>query len=138
MGYQAWKSSRVEEAKKQLEKALTEAPASAKAVDSKTSKGPQESTRFQKGSRGDQKLQQAQLNVEIAEELGVNDYFVLYLNQFKDRSAFMEAAQKLNAAEAADLMMAYQKYLATAGAPEASLPGLPGPTGDQSVKAVRR
>ncbi len=100
LGFQAWKNERIEAAKADLEKAQAEAP-QAKDV----RKAPQ------KLSRGDQKLQQAQLNLEIVQELTVNDYFVLYLNQFKDRSAFLEAARKLNSDEAADLMIAYQKHL---------------------------
>lgn len=101
LGYQAWKSERVEAAKADLEKAQADAPK----VEVRT-KAPQ------KISRTEQKLQQAQLNLEIVQELSVNDYFVLYLNQFKDRSAFLEAARKLNSDEAADLMLAYQKHLA--------------------------
>jgi hypothetical protein len=137
LGFQAWKASRLEEAKQQLEQVKNEAQAPTKTVDPKAAKAPQES-RLQKLNRNDQRLEQAQLNVEIAEELAVNDYFVLYLNQFKDRSAFVEAAQKLNASEAADLMIAYQKHLAAAAAPEASLPGLPTSSNQPGVKAVRR
>jgi hypothetical protein len=48
----------------------------------------------------------------VAQELAVNDYFVLYLSQFKSRDAFIEAAKKLTPEEAADLMMSYQKHLA--------------------------
>ncbi len=142
VGFQAWKTSRVEEAKLQLEKVKAEAPAAAKIAELKPVKSAQDSSRMQKGSRADQRLEQAQLNVEIAEELSVNDYFVLYLNQFKDRSAFLEAAQKLNSTEAADLMMAYQKHLASAAASDAGLTVLPGSTSQSPIlpetKAVRR
>ena len=61
--------------------------------------------------RVDQRVQQARLNVEISQELTVNDYFILYLSQFKNREAFVEAAKKLTPEEAADLMIAYQKHL---------------------------
>jgi hypothetical protein len=50
--------------------------------------------------------------------LTVNDYFVLYLSQFKQRDAFVDAAKKLTPEEAADLMLAYQKYLASDDQPE--------------------
>lgn len=115
MGFQSWKAARVDDAKAELEK-LQGDGAQAK-VDVKP-KAPQ------KVSRGDQKLQQASLNLEIVQELTVNDYFVLYLNQFKDRSAFLEAARKLNSDEAADLMMAYQKHLSKDSETENAMPSI--------------
>ena len=72
--------------------------------------------------RPDQHLSQAQLNYEIAQELSVNDYFVLYLSQFKERSALTEAARKLSVEETADLMAAYQKALLANGASETGIP----------------
>ncbi|HVK62173.1 MAG TPA: hypothetical protein VM432_11510 [Bdellovibrionales bacterium] len=120
LGFQAWKATRVEEAKQQLEKVKVENPPK---TDLKPQQ-PQSAARQQKFARVDQRLSQAQLNLEIAEDFSVNDYFVLYLNQFKDRSAFIEAAQKLNSQEAADLMMAYQKHLAAAAAPDAPPPAI--------------
>jgi hypothetical protein len=117
LGFQAWKAARVDDAKAALEKIQAEGPQAPKA-DAGKPKAPQ------KVSRGDQKLQQAQLNLEIVQELTVNDYFVLYLNQFKDRSAFLEAARKLNSDEAADLMMAYQKHLAKDSEADTSLPSI--------------
>lgn len=93
LGFQSWKQGRLEEAKAALEKAQ------AAGVDAK--KGPQDPAR--------RKLQQAQLNLEINQELGISDYFTLYVSQLKDRSSFIDAAKKLSAEETADLMMAYQK-----------------------------
>ncbi|RYZ76333.1 MAG: hypothetical protein EOP05_05345 [Proteobacteria bacterium] len=120
MGFQAWKAARVEDAKADLEKLQADG---AQAKPEVKAKAPQ------KVSRGDQKLQQAQLNLEIVQELTVNDYFVLYLNQFKDRSAFLEAARKLNSDEAADLMMAYQKHLTKDSEAESSMPSIGPVTG---------
>jgi hypothetical protein len=138
LGFQAWKASRIDEAKKGIEKAQTDISAQgAKSPEAKVTKA-QEGARLQKGVRADQRLQQAQLNLETAQDLSVNDYFVLYLNQFKDRSAFVEAAQKLNAVEAADLMMAYQKHLASASATEAALPTLPGENAQIDGKTIKR
>ncbi|HMS10269.1 MAG TPA: hypothetical protein PKE66_12335, partial [Pyrinomonadaceae bacterium] len=65
-------------------------------------------------------LRQAQLNVQIAHELTVNDYFVLYLSQLKGREAFLEAAKKLTPEETADLMVAYQRHLVGSDQAEAS------------------
>jgi hypothetical protein len=101
MAFQAWKASRVDEAKAVLEK--VQKPASIDPL-----KKPLPGL---KSTRVDQKLQQAQLNLDIAQELSVNDYFVLYLTQFKQRDAFVEVAKKLTPEEIADLMMAYQKHL---------------------------
>lgn len=103
--FQTWKSNRVDEARTALEKLQGERPSAAKVLDRK----PLEN----KAPRVDLKLQQAQLNLEVARELTISDYFVLYLSQFKSRDAFVEAAKKLNPEESADLMMSYQKHLAT-------------------------
>ncbi len=66
-----------------------------------------------------QRLRQAELSLEIAQELNVNDYFILYLSQFQSREAFEEAAGKLSKAEVGQLLMAYKKQL------------LGGPTGEE-------
>ena len=126
MGFQAWKASRVEEAKTQLERLQAEPNSekmpTQKPTDTKgqTARGTEE--RAPKLGRPDQHLSQAQLNYEIAQELSVNDYFVLYLSQFKERSALTEAARKLSVEETADLMAAYQKALLANGASETGIP----------------
>lgn len=121
--YVAWKTARVEDARATLERLQSERnvqSVSGKAPEKKLNEGkPEVTSRLQpsvKAGRSDQKMQQAQLNLEVAQELTVNDYFVLYLSQFKSRDAFLDAAKKLNPDEAADLMLAYQKHL-TASAP---------------------
>jgi hypothetical protein len=120
LGFQAWKTSRIDDARGTLEK--TPKPA----LDA-----PKKAIPGVKAPRVDQKLQQAQLNFDIAQELTVNDYFVLYLTQFKQREAFVEVAKKLSPEEIADLMLSYQKHLAGSSdidfmTPSAS--GLSGPT----------
>jgi hypothetical protein len=130
LGFHAWKTGRLEEARANLERVQTDAmtekaslvdrapamPSSGvQAKDVKTARGP-------KGPRVDQRLEQAKLNVEITQELSVQDYFVLYLSQFKNREAFLEAAKKLNAEETAELMMAYKKELGSENTQE-DLPG---------------
>ena len=105
LGFQAWKAARVDDAKQHLEKL------EGQGVDPK--KGPQEPAR--------RRLQQAQLNLEIIQELNITDYFTLYVTQLKDRSSFLDAAKKLSTDETADLMMAYQKTL-MADAPGSNQP----------------
>jgi hypothetical protein len=134
VGFQDWKNNRIEEAKSNLERLMSQdKPASSgRPGEKKTEAVRQEApgSRFQapKSARPDQRVQQAQINLEIAQELSVNDYFVLYLSQLKQRESFIEVAKKLNPEEAADLMMAYQKHLASAGQTqqEGPAPGISG------------
>ena len=102
VSFQAWKTSRIEETRTALEK-LQQAE--------KTTPGKKLAAVVPKNLKSDPKFQQAQLNLEIAQELTVNDYFILYLSQFNQREAFVEAARKLSPEESADLMMSYQKTM---------------------------
>lgn len=134
LGFQAWKASRIDEAKTALEKLTTEGgmdrpmpsgtPGNAARIDKRV-----EPAKPAQAHRNDPKLQQAELNVEVAQELTVNDYFVLYLNQFKDKEALLEAAKKLSPEEVAELMMAYRKNLNGAEQAETQAPGLLGGVG---------
>lgn len=143
MGFQAWKASRIEEAKTQIDRIQGEAGADkaqgerAPGEKMPVMKGAETKTlpkdRLQKSPRIDQRLQQAQLNLEIAQELSVNDYFVLYLSRFKERSAFQEAARKLSVDEAADLMIAYQRSLDVNANPDAGLPTAMLPAADAKI-----
>ena len=60
-----------------------------------------------------QKYQQAQLNLQIVQELTISDYFALYLSQLKDHSMMLDAARKLSPDEIADLLAAYQKAISS-------------------------
>jgi len=118
VGFQAWKANRVEEARAGLEKLQNDKTVPPLATVPKQSQGAKSESRLQvsqKSVRSDFKIQQAQTNLELARELTVNDYFVLYLSQFKSRDAFVEAAKKLSSEETADLMMSYQKHLSSGG-----------------------
>jgi hypothetical protein len=144
MGFQAWKASRIEEAKTQIERIQGEAgvdkavgdraPGEKTPVVNGAGSKPLAKDRLQKSPRIDQRLQQAQLNLEIAQELSVNDYFVLYLSRFKERAAFQEAARKLSVDETADLMFAYQKSLDVNAAPDAGLPTAMIPTEGRTAR----
>jgi hypothetical protein len=109
LAFQAWKQSQIDDAKTHVEKAQASL-----LVQPKSSGAPDTSARIRSG-RAEQIVRQAQLNVEIAQELTVNDYFVLYLNQFKTKDAFLDVAKKLTPDETADLLVAYQKSLASSG-----------------------
>ncbi len=122
LGFQSWKNNRVDEAKTTLERLNSQEKSSEK----KSGKSSN------KTARPDQKIQQAQINLELAQELTVNDYFVLYLSQFKQKDAFIEAAKKLSADETAELMMSYQKRLS--GPDPVDVRGAPGLIGNTSIK----
>lgn len=115
LGFSAWKAMRVEEAKSALERIQNEVvpergiPAMAQAEPRKS--GLNSLPRVQKGGKGESRLQQAQLNFEVATELTINDYFVLYLGTIREESAIFEAAKKMSADEVAQLMLAYKKQL---------------------------
>jgi flagellar motor protein MotB len=115
LGFQAWKTSRIDEAKAAVDRLSDQEKEAATPNPKSARKNKHElGNRLQvasKSSRVDQRVQQAQINLEMAHELTVNDYFVLYLSQFKQKEAFIEAAKKLSADESADLMMSYQKRL---------------------------
>jgi len=108
--YQDWKNARIEEAQNQLER-----------LQGKQEKGPsgKKELKSASGANGnlstlDPKIRRAQENLDLARELTVNDYFLLYLRQFREREAFIEAAKKLTPEEVADLLLAYQKSVSGA------------------------
>lgn len=101
LGFQSWKAQKIDEAAKNL----SNIEAAARAENSKAS--PKNNT----PKKPNQKLQEAKMNFEIARELSVNDYFVLYLSQFQSRQALAEAAKKLSSDEMAELMQAFQRSL---------------------------
>ena len=54
---------------------------------------------------------QTQWNLEVANDLSVNDYFVLYLANHPTANRFQQIAPKLSASETAELMESYAKSL---------------------------
>lgn len=114
IGFGAWKTTRVEEARATLDRIQAETipergiPSQDKP---ELKKGVANPSRVQKGGKGESRLQQAQINLEVATELTIDDYFVLYLSQIKSESAILEAAKKLSVDEVAQLMTAYKKQL---------------------------
>lgn len=59
--------------------------------------------------------QQTQINwnLDVARELSVTDYFVLYLSQQPHPDRFQQAAQKMSTKEVAELIEAYANTLGT-------------------------
>ena len=91
-------------------------------------------TNFKQSERGefDKQLAEAKFNLEVVLELTVNDYFVLYLSQFKDKqNAFAQAAGKLDKTELVQLMMAYDQHLqSTRGLGDTTMSPLTGGVND--------
>lgn len=133
MGFRTWKAMRVEEAATALQRIQAESyaersipslssmnfqpapgfafPAPGTVKKGRPSAGAAAAMRVQKGGKGESRLQQAQLNLEVATELTINDYFVLYLSQFDSETAMREAAKKLSPDEVAELMIAFRRQL---------------------------
>jgi hypothetical protein len=76
---------------------------------------------FKAQAEGNKKLvenlerQSAQLhwNMEVAQDLSVTDYFVLYLSQQSQPDRFQQSAAKMSTREVAELIEAYAKTLNT-------------------------
>lgn len=97
--FQAWKNLRVDEARLVLERLTFE---------NQIQRSPGVRTM---GSR----VEQAKMNLEIAQELTVNDYLAIYLSRFKSRDVIVDVARRMSAEEIADLLMSHQR-LAPSGA----------------------
>jgi hypothetical protein len=109
MGFQSWRASRIEEARFNLDR-----------MSSKVLADKIDGSKGQKTTRPDHRLDQARLNVEIAQELTIHDYFQLYLNQFKGKDALLEAAKKLSPEDVAELLSLYKKSLGADSSPPPS------------------
>ena len=82
----------------------------------------------------ERQLSQLNWNLEVAQDLSVTDYFILYLSQQPQADRFKLAAQKLTATEVADLMAAYAQSLNSA--PASGLEsGSPGNLASQALVA---
>lgn len=125
--FQAWKSLRVDEARlvlermtyeNQLEKmpVIDRSPGEKQAVVRSGTPARPMPTASQKGGRAESRLEsrteQARMNLEIAQDLTVNDYLVIYLSQFKSREAMLDVARRMPPEDVADLLLANQKLVA--------------------------
>jgi hypothetical protein len=100
-GYQEWKREKVQLAQSQVSNLHAQI--------------------FKAQSEGNKKLvenlerQSTQLhwNMEVAQDLSVTDYFVLYLSQQNQPDRFQQSAAKMSTREVAELIEAYAKTLNT-------------------------
>lgn len=114
--FQAWKSLRVDEARFVLERMTLEGHLEKMPqIDrSPVEKTPaiRTTTVTRAGrveSRADARIEQARINLEIARDLTVNDYLLVYLSQFKSREVLIDVARRMPPEDVADLLQAYQK-----------------------------
>ncbi len=122
-GFKDWKASRILEAKTALEKIQVELDPSLPTAQAKAQVSAAKAPgRVQKTVRADSRLTQAQTSLEIAQELGAHDYFVLYLSQLKSETDIQEAAKKLDPSEVAEIMIGIKKQLSSESIPVLSPP----------------
>lgn len=137
--FQAWKALRVEEARLVLERMMMEtqiqqmqqtqnaaerSPGERQAVIRTQAAPPALRQATVRGSRtgrvdqrldaktdarGDGKVEQARINLEIAQELAITDYLQIYLSQFRTPDALRDVARRMNPEEVAELLVAYQQ-----------------------------
>ncbi len=126
MTFQAWKGLRLEEARLVLERltfenqsdrtALVErSPGEKQAVvkaSVEVSKNAPVARTTKSGSRSDSRIEQAQMNLEIAQDLTVNDYLQIYLSRFRSREALLDVARRMAPEDVVDLLLSYQKLSA--------------------------
>lgn len=97
--FQSWKNLRVDEARLVLERLTFE---------NQIQRTP--------GVRSiGSRVEQAKMNLEIAQDLTVNDYLAIYLSRFKSRDVIVDVARRMSPEEIADLLLSHQR-LAPAGA----------------------
>lgn len=133
--YQAWKSLRIDEARLVLERMTLEAqlekmpqiersPGEKQAVIRTASPSPRPRG-GRAESRADARIEQARMSLEIARDLTVNDYLLIYLSQFKSRDILVDVARRMPPEDVAELLLSYQKLSAGGQIAEHSL--LPSP-----------
>jgi hypothetical protein len=122
LSFKSWKAERTEQAKQVLDRCQTELTAPPMAP-----------------PHSEARLHQAKQNLEVAQELNANDYFVLYLSQLPNETDFKEAAKKLTPDEVAEILTTVRKQNHSLdNGPDATLPLL-APTGTTaSVAPIRR
>ena len=110
--YQAWKSLRMDEARLVLERMTYENQLEKMPQIDRSPVPKPVAARPVKGGRperADARIEQARMNLEIAQDLTVNDYLVIYLSQFKSREAMLDVARRMAPEEVADLLISHQK-----------------------------
>lgn len=122
--FQAWKNLRVEEARLVLERMILESqfekmpvidrsPGERQAVIRTAVEPVRQGIRpgggVKTALRPESRIEQARMNLEIAQDLMVNDYLVIYLSQFRSRDAILDVARRMPPEDVADLLMSHQR-----------------------------
>ncbi len=102
MSFQEWKKYKISEAQTQSASSENPKPSASNSVKSIKPVKPEAS----------------KIALEIAQELTIEDYFALYLSQFRERADFIDAAKKLNSNELGDLLLNLKNTLGRPNAPE--------------------
>lgn len=74
-----------------------------------------ESMHNRQESRSEIKVEQARINLEIANELTITDYLQIYLSQFRSPEVLRDVARRMAPEDVAELLMAYQQKSASLG-----------------------
>lgn len=117
LSFQAWKQLRVNEARSVLEKLQAEFPpttSTPSVVMKALPPGGVGRAALTRGPRAEQRLEQAKLNLEFAQDLTIHEYFVVYLSQFTpSRQLYLDVAKKMSTEETAEVLMALRSLQAT-------------------------
>jgi hypothetical protein len=121
--FQEWKQQREHEAQLLLDKARQidkNIPSETTKKVSHVSHHPNDESalgdaggRFRHMSEKDNSLAQAEHNLQMAHELSITDYFILYLRQ-QPEVVFHEGVDRLSKTEMSELLVSFRNHLATA------------------------
>lgn len=99
----------------------------------KQKKGPETTVQYY-----EKQLAQEQWNLEVAQDLSVTDYVVLYLAQQPSKNKFQEAAGQLSAIEVAQVLEAYAQSLGAKAPPAETLGNASSPSAIRSASSGSR
>lgn len=111
LGFREWKAVRVFEAKNEH---------------AKLSKSLKKLRKSDISRAEERALNQARMNISIAQDLSPNDYFILYLSQKYrgQKPALLAASKKLSSADMAEILSSYQRLIEISSAPKSGhVPG---------------
>jgi hypothetical protein len=98
-GFYEWKNEKIQAAGNQISLTRVQIQKAQADLNKKTVEGLEK------------QLDQLKWNMEVAQDLSVTDYFVLYLSQQTQSDRFTQAAARLTTKEVAELMQAYANTL---------------------------
>lgn len=98
-GFYEWKNEKIQAAGNQISLTRVQIQKAQVENNKKTAEGLEK------------QLDQLKWNMEVAQDLSVTDYFVLYLSQQTQSDRFTQAAARMTTKEVAELMQAYANTL---------------------------